>query len=149
VASTQALGPVTTAMLAVLRNSVSLTGYVGTRVYPDTDGCGIPAKVTYPYVSVEGAGETPANTMGGSADVAKFGSDVKVYIRIGSTARSDSQAWSILGILKGLLDGQPLTVSGYPNVSVVTYEDVQKVVDTVGGQVVREWVASFDVVVHQ
>jgi len=147
-ASTQALGPVITAILGVLRNTVALTAYVGTRIYPDASGCDVPGKVTYPYVSVEAGGETPENTMGGTPDIPKWGSRVRVHIRIGSQSRSDTQAASILGIVKGALDGQPLTVTGYPLVDVA-YEDLQPIKDVTAGQIVREWVAVFEAVVHQ
>ena len=146
--STQAIGPVLTAVLGVLRNTVALTTYVGTRVYPDASGCDVPPKATYPYVSVESAGETPENTMGGTPDVLKWGSSVKVYVRIASQSRSDLQAASMLGIVKGALDGQPLTVVGYPSVDVA-YESLQPLTDLVVGQTTREWIATFDVLVHQ
>lgn len=146
--STQATGPVLTAVLAVLRNTVALTTYVGTRLYPDASGCDVPSKATYPYVSVESAGETPENTMGGTPDALKWGSHVRVHVRIASQSRSDQQAASMLGIVKGALDGQPLTVTGYPSVDVA-YEAVQPLIDVVAGLQTREWVASFDVLVHQ
>lgn len=145
-ASTSALGPVCTAIRAALVASVSLTGYVGTRVYPDSDG-DAPQALRYPYVQVESNGEIPENTMG-PASAAKWGSVARVNIRIGSDSRSDAQANTIAGIVKGVLDGQPLTVSGYPFVTV-EYTDLQPIKDFVGGKTIREWVLGFDVTVHQ
>lgn len=147
-ASTQAIGPVLTAVLSALRNTVALTTYVGARVYPDVSGCEVPSKAIYPYVSVESASEMPENTMGGTPDVMKWGSRVGVHVRIASQSRSDQQAASMLGIVKGALDGQSLTVTGYPSVDVA-YESVQPLTDVVAGQPTREWVALFDVLVHQ
>lgn len=145
-ASTQALGPVTTAVLAALRASVTLTGYVGLRVYPDSNG-DVPAKPSYPYVQVESAGEEPENTLG-DVSAAKWGSHARLQVRIGSQSRSDAQANTVLGLVKGALDGQALTVSGYPDVDVA-YEGLQPLKDTVSGVTTREWVAIFDVLVHQ
>lgn len=145
-ASTQALGPVTTAVLAALRASVTLTGYVGLRVYPDGDG-DVPAKPAYPYVQVESAGEEPENTMG-PVSAAKWGSHARVQVRIGSQSRSDAQANTIVGIVKGVLDGQTLMVTGY-SFADVAYEGLQPLKDTVSGLTTREWVALFDVLVHQ
>lgn len=147
-ASTQAIGPAVTAILAILRTVTALTTYVGTRIYPDPSGCDVPGKATYPYVSVEVGNELPENTMGGTPDVSKWGSDVQVHIRIASNTRSDTQAWTIHGLVKGALDGQPISVTGYPSASIA-YEDLQPLRSDVAGAVVREWVTRYSVLVHQ
>lgn len=145
-ASTQALGPVITAVLAALRASVTLTTYVGVRVYPDSDG-DVPAKPVYPYVQVESLGEDPENTLGGPS-LAKWGSHARIAVRVGSQSRSDAQANAIVGIIKGVLEGQALTVAGYATADVA-YDGVQPMRDTVSGVTTREWIALFDVLVHQ
>lgn len=147
-ASTLALGPVVTAVLAALRATVALTGYVGARVYPDDNG-DVPAKPTYPYVQVESAGETEggASTMG-SPSSSHFGSIPRLQIRVGSNARSDAQANAITNIIKQALDQQPLTVSGFAFVNV-DYVDLAPLKDLVGGVTIREWVSTYEVLVHQ
>lgn len=145
-ASTLAMGPVVTAVLAALRASVALTTYVGLRVYPDANG-DAPSTPAYPYVQVESIAELPWNTMG-PASAAKWGSTTRFQVRIGSQSRSDAQANAIASIVKQALDGQPLTVSGYPY-ATVEYADIATLRDLVGGQTIREWVVSFEAWVHQ
>lgn len=145
-ASTLGLGPVITAVLAALRASVALTTYVGLRVYPDADG-DVPPKPGYPYVAVESSGETPFNTMG-DPGAAKWGGLVRVQVRVGSQSRTDAQANSITSVVKQVLDGQPLSVSGYATVDVA-YNDVAPLRDFTGGVVTREWVSTYEIMVHQ
>lgn len=145
-ASTLALGPITVAVLAALRASVALTTYVGVRVYPDDNG-DVPQKPVYPYVSVEGQGETPLNTFG-APSLASFGSEARISIRVGSQTRSDTQANSITSVIKGVLDAQALTVSGYPYVSI-EFESLAPLKDLAGGITTREWVSTYLVTVHQ
>lgn len=147
-ASTQAIGPVITAVLAILRASAPLAVYVSTRIYPDASGCDVPNKASYPYVSVESGGETPENTMGGTVDVLKFGSHVQLNIRIATLGLSDTQGWNIFGLVKGLLDGQPLTVSGYASAEI-EFRNSHPLQDEISGVIVREQVNVFDVLVHQ
>lgn len=146
--STQAIGPAVTAVLALLRAVSALTTYVGTRIYPDPSGCDVPSKPTYPYVSVEVANELPENTMGGTPDVLKWGSDVQLNIRVASNTRSDTQAWTIHGLIKAALDGQPIAITGYPFASI-GYEGLQPLRADIAGAVVREWVTRYTVLVHQ
>jgi hypothetical protein len=146
-ASTMALGPAITATRAALVASVSLTGYVGARVYPDSEG-DAPQKPRYPYVQVESGGETPFNTMGAGVDALKWGSVARVNVRVGSDSRSDAQVNTVSGLVKQALDGQTLTVSGYAH-ATAEFVDVTPMRDFVGGQTIREWVLAFDVTVHQ
>lgn len=141
-ASTLALPAIRTAILAVLRANVSLTGYVGTRVYPDSNG-DLPEKPTYPYVSVEGSSELPLNTMGAS-----FGSEARINIRVGSQTRSDTQADTITSLIKGLLDAQELTVTGY-RAAMCEYEALTPLKDAAAGIVTREWISTYLVTASQ
>ncbi len=146
-ASTLALGPVTTAVLAALRATIALTTYVGARVYPDSNG-DAPQKPTYPYVAVESHGETPFNTMGSGVSALKWGSVAQIGIRIASQSRSDAQVTSIASIVKGALDGQVLVVSGYASVDV-SYASIVPIEDLTAGVPTREWLVLVDVTVHQ
>lgn len=145
-ASTLALGPVMTAVLAALRASVSLTGYVGVRVYPDDDG-DVPTKPTYPYVQAESINEVPWNTFGAVTD-AHFGSIARFQVRVGSQSRSDAQANTIASLVKQVLDTQTITVTGYTNASV-EYVDLQTLRDMQGGITTREWLLTFEAWVKQ
>lgn len=145
-ASTLALGPVITAILAALRASVALTTYVGARVYPDDNG-DAPSILVYPYVQVESSGEVPFNTLG-EPSAAKWGGLVRVHVRVGSQSRTDAQANSMTSVVKQVLDGQSLTVAGYPFADVA-YEDLAPMRDATGGKVTREWVSTYEVMVHQ
>lgn len=146
-ASTLALGPVTTAVLAALRAVVALTTHVGARVYPDSNG-DAPQKTAYPYVQVEAQGETPFNTMGAGVSALKWGSVAQVGVRIFSNSRSDAQVTSIASIVKGALDGQALTVSGYASVDV-SFASIVPMQEFEAGVTIREWLVLFDVTVHQ
>lgn len=101
----------------------------------------VPQRPVFPYVYVQSAGERPFNTIG------MYGSVAGLVIRMMSQYRGDDEVESILGEVKGCLDGQPLTVAGYPSVKVV-FQNITPLTDfsTVD---TREWVAEFDVRVHQ
>lgn len=146
-ASTVALGPVTTAVLAMLRASIALTTHVGLRVYPDSNG-DAPQKATCPYVQVESIAETPFNTMGPNVDDPKWGSEGQVGIRVVSDSRSDAQISAIASVIRQVFDGRPLSVSGYGSASVA-YSHVVPMQDFVGGVRSREWLVVFDFMVHQ
>lgn len=147
-ASTLAMGAVITAILASLRASVTLTTHVAARVYPDDNG-DVPQKPGYPYVQVESGGESAfgANTMG-EPSAAKWGSVPRVQIRVGSQSRSDAQANAISNVVKQILDGQSLTVTGYPFVTV-EFRDLEPLRDFTAGVPTREWVNVYEVTVHQ
>lgn len=145
-ASTLALGPAITAVLAALRSSVTLTGYVGVRVYPDSNG-DVPGKPSYPYVAVESSSEVPFNTMG-APDALKYGSEARVQIRVGSQSRSDAQANTITSIIKQVLDAQVLTVAGYASTDVA-FETLTPMTDFAAGVTTREWVSTYQITVHQ
>jgi hypothetical protein len=146
-ASTLAIGSVVTTVLAVLRASISLTTYVGLRVYPDANGMA-PQTPAYPYVQVESLSETPFNTMGPSVDDPKWGSEGQVGVRIGSQTRSDAQASSIASVVKQVLDGRALNVTGYTSADV-SFSNLVPIQDFAGGVTTREWLMIFDFMVHQ
>ena len=145
-ASTLAVQPIRAAILALLRTSVSLTGYVAARIYPDTNG-DVPEKPIYPYVQVESQSELPLNTFGDATD-AHFGSEARVQIRVATQTRSDAQADSITSLIKGLLDTTDLNVAGYSAASA-EFETLAPLKDSAGGIVTREWISTYLVTVSQ
>lgn len=146
-ASTLAMGPAITAVLALLRASTVLTTHVGVRVYPDDRGM-VPTRPAYPYVQVESGTETPLNTMG-PATGAKFGSETRLRIRVGTQSASEAQANAITSVVKGILDAQPIAVTGYTQADI-EYQSLTPVTAVADGCVgVREWVSEYLVTVRQ
>jgi hypothetical protein len=147
VASTMALGPAITAVLALLRASVTLTTHVGARVYPDDRGM-VPTRPAFPYVQVESGSELPLNTMGAPSS-SKYGSEARVLVRVVSQSQSEAQANAISSVVKGVLDAQPITIAGYPFAGI-EYQQLTPVTDVVDGCAgVREWVNEYLITVHQ
>lgn len=148
-ASTLALGPCITAILAMLRASVALTTYVGTRVYPNDDG-DVPSRPACPYVQVETSGETPFNTMGGSITLPKFGSMVRIQVRVVSNTKSDVQANSITSVVKQALDVAAIDVAGYPN-ACIEFQGLTPLKQRAEPNCppTREWISDYLVTVHQ
>lgn len=142
-ASTSAIGPVCTAALAKLKADAAVIALVPAERIVDE----VPAREVYPYVLVESSGERPFDTMGGTPALLKWGSVTGLRVRAFSQYRGDAEVASIVGAIKGCLDGQDLTVSGYPTVSV-EFQTVVPLRDF-GAQVTREWITDFDVTVHQ
>ncbi len=148
-ASTLALGPATTAVLAMLRASVALTTHVGARLYPDASGDDVPARPSYPYVHVESLSEVPLNTMGGTPNILKWGSEARLQVRVVTQSKSEAQPNAISSVIKGALDGQPITVAGYAS-ACIEYQLIQPIVSQQAGcAVIREWVNDYLVTVHQ
>lgn len=142
-----ALGPAITAILALLRASVTLTTHVGVRVYPDDRGMA-PERVPYPYVQVETGNELPLNTLGPPA-TAKWGSSVRVSVRVVTNGPNEAQVNAISSVVKGVLDGQPITITGYPFAGI-EYRSLQPITTAKPGcPGVREWVNEYLVTVHQ
>lgn len=144
-ASTSAIAPVCSAALAALRANSAVLARVPVERILDT----VPARITGQYILVESAGERPQNTMGGTADALKWGSVAGLRIRtIGQYPVLDTDVWGTLSTIKGCLDGQPLTVTGYPTVSV-DFFNATMLESTLNGVPTRELVADFEVTVHQ
>lgn len=146
-ASTMAMGPAIVAVLALLRASVTLTTYVGVRVYPDDRGS-VPTRPAYPYVQVETGHEIPLNTMG-AANAAKYGSEARVIVRVVTQSQSEVQANAISSVVKGVLDAQAITITGYP-FATIEFENLTPITDVKDGCAgVREWVNEYLITVHQ
>jgi hypothetical protein len=142
-ASTLALGLCAAAVLAKLQTDSALLALVPVaRITADAG-----PRPIYPYVLVEGSGEVPLNTLGGSS-LPKFGSFARVQVRAVSQIPGETEAAAIIGAVKTALDGQPITVAGYLSAGV-TFEDLIPLKDTVNGIVTREWIAEFEVTVSQ
>jgi hypothetical protein len=147
VASTQALGPAITAVLAMLRASIALTTHVGVRVYPDDKGM-VGGRTAMPYVQVETGNELPFNTMG-PPSTSKWGSEVRLQVRVVCQGLSEAQPNAISSVVKQALDGQPIAVSGYGS-ACIEYQGLQPITAVKDGCAgTREWVNEYLVTVHQ
>ncbi len=146
-ASTMAMGPAITAVLALLRASVTLTTHVGARVYPDDRGMA-PSRPAYPYVQVETGTEIPRNTMG-AASALKYGSEARLRVRVVTNGQTEAQPNAISSVVKGVLDAQPITIAGYPfaGIEYQTLTPITTVLDGCAG--VREWLSEYLITVHQ
>lgn len=137
------LHSVCAALLAVLQASTTLTALVPASRITDE----VSPRPIYPYILIEGSGESPFNTMG-PASAPKWGGFARVHVRVVSQYRGDAEAQSILSVIRSVLDGQPLTVTGFPT-ALVSFENATLLKDTVVGVVTRELVGEFQVIVHQ
>jgi hypothetical protein len=106
-----------------------------------------PSSTTVPYVLVEGADETPFNTMG-EATLPKWGGLVGLRVRVVSNYRGDAEVNTILSLVKAALDGLPLIVAGYPT-AIVEFVRADLLKDTINNVVTRELVGTFRITAHQ
>jgi hypothetical protein len=146
-ASTLALGPVQAAMLAKLKAMAPIAS--------DTTGVVIPATrivdhqvgVLMPYVLVKGIDDLPFNTMG-AADQPKWGGIDTLRVRVVSQYRGEVEVYELMSKIKIALDGQPLTVVGFPT-AIVAWGRADMLEDTINNIVTRELVGTFSVTAHQ
>jgi hypothetical protein len=125
VGSTFALGLVSAAVIARLTThlplAARLTSSDGTiRIADEIPQAWLRDASFVPFVAVEGGTVRPFNTMGGP-DRPKWGEVDGLQVRVVSQFRGDQEAAELMSLVKQRLDGQPLTVAGYPSVGV-TFE---------------------------
>lgn len=142
------LDPACDALAGRLRSTAALLARLGSpsRLYPDANG-DVPPRPGYPYVSVEGAGETPYHTMGPDAG-GKWGGVARVQVRVASQLRSDQDVRSLTSLVKQALDGQAVTVPGF-GLAGVTFVSLIPLEDVVAGVKTREWISEYEVLAHQ
>lgn len=100
-----------------------------------------------PFVVITPGGERPFNTMGDVSD-AKWGGAVSIDVKAvcdGTTAAG----LAIVSRVKALLDGQTLTLSGFPS-AICEWDALHPAyAELVGGQPVWHVPATFTVTAHQ
>lgn len=152
--ATLALPAVLTAIVAKLVADTTLAGLVA-NAPAGFGGKGIynvvPQTALRPYLVVDAGTEVPFNTMGSGA---KWGGNCVVQLKAVTDAESDLPGLTILSRAKVVLDGQPLTVSGYPTAIVqweTTLPTYPEVVGSfqVGGVQVRHCPALVRVFAHE
>ncbi len=137
-----ALSVVTPVILAVLKAHAGLTALVAAERIVDN----VPARPTLPYVYVSSGSELADNTLGASDG--SWGSEPKVEVRAVSQFRGDQEVLSIMSQVRAALDGYRFTPTGYLP-TIVSFETGQMLIGTTEGVTTREYVAEFDVTVHQ
>lgn len=142
-ASTSAVGPVCTAALAKLRSNAAVTALVPIERIVDQ----VLPRTVFPYISVETLGERAFDTMGGTSDLPKFGSITRLFIRMRSQYGGEAEIAGIWSAVKAVLHNADLVVTGYPTVSI-ELQDMTAFLEF-DAVVTREWIADFDVTVHQ
>lgn len=142
-ASTSAISPVSSAALAKLKADAGVLARIpADRILDDAT-----SRTVMPYLLVETSGERSLNTMG-AASQPKWGSVAGLRVRIVSQYRGLSDIGDTLTAVKTCLDGQPLTVTDYPSVSV-DFMTATLLTDPLTGVTTRELIADFDVTVTQ
>jgi hypothetical protein len=109
-----AIQAIQTAIYGVLSGDATLVAQVGGRITNAT-----PSTPTYPYVQISHAHEKPFHGLGGATVSLGYNDIIRVHIY--SRYAGDLEALQILGRIRGLLDFQTLTVSGYSSV-ICEYE---------------------------
>lgn len=113
--ATDVLGPVAVALYQRLAGDAPLVAFLGVDAGRGLDGVYdlvAPEAAPTPYVVLGDGVETPRNVHGG------YGAEVIVDLHVWDRSQSTSTVSSIANRLRGLLDHQPLTVSGHTVVAV-------------------------------
>lgn len=145
-ASTMALGPCCVAVRTALAANASLTAIIGTNLYPNASG-DVQENKPKPHIVVESGSEIPFNTMGQPADL-HYGGFTTVNVRLVSIYRSEAQIQTMAGVVREILDGQELVVSGIGTL-IGVYQSMQALKATDAGIVTREWILGFEYLWHQ
>lgn len=130
------MGPVQEALYTRLTADPALTALV-TGVFDF-----VPETAAYPYIVIGEAVETPDNRHGG------FGRQTVVMLHIWSQYRGYSQALGILAQVTGLLDHQPLAVTGLRHIATRS-EFSQTLTDPEPPGDIRHVVARYRVITEQ
>jgi hypothetical protein len=131
--------PVLTAVVAKLKADATLSAIGIYNV--------VPQGALRPYLVIDGATEVPFNTLG-TPSMPKWGGDVTFQAKVVSN-QSDSEGLTILSRVKTVLDGQPLTMAGFPTV-IVSFDSLQpSFTEIVAGSPVRHVPSVFRVQAHE
>jgi hypothetical protein len=131
-----------TAIFALLSGDATLVGMVGGRITNTT-----PSTPVYPYVQMSHAHEKPFHGMGGATTALGYNDIIRVHVF--SRYAGDLEALHILSRVRGLLDFQPIAVSGFSSV-VCEYEMGRVLIETDINRVeIRHIPAEFRVRVRQ
>lgn len=153
-ASTLAVPAVLAAVRTLLVADVPLAGTLATA--PSAVGGGpaiyaegaVPQGAAFPYLTLGASTEIPFDTMG-TSDLPKFGSTTTFQVKALTKETADDGNYTRIGHVKRILDGAPLTVSGYASAFCEFDSAAESFTETIAGVVIRQFPATFRVVVHQ
>lgn len=131
-----------TSLTALLASFVAGYGS-GPAVYAEA---AVPARATFPYVTIGAPTEIPFNTMG---TVNAGGSECTIQVKAFSKLPNDDEVYSILSAVKAVLDTAALTVSGYVSADCQFEALPELFVENVDGVLVRQGPMIFRVYVHE
>lgn len=106
----------------------------------------VPGGATFPYLTIGAPTEVPFNTMG---DLQAGGSECTVQVKVFSRKPSRAEMDAIAGVLFELLDGEPMTVSGYGSCDCQFDAAPGDFTEIVGGIRIRQLPLIFRVRVHE
>lgn len=132
---------VQTAIYGVLNGDATLDTLAPGGVHND-----VPDGQAFPHVLISKATETPWHTFGGATSGLGWKNIIRVHVF--SRYQGDLEGLQILERVVTLLNYQPLTVTGFPQVSC-EYEQTRVLVEDIDKIETRHLVAEFCVLVHQ
>lgn len=115
---------------------------------PQQDGRDVTVASMYPQLLLTVPSEIPWNTMGAVGE-AKWGSSVIVGVKALTQGRNHDVGWSVLGRVCELLDGQPITVTGYGRASIERDAHPPPYAEFFAGLPFRHFPSLWRVYVHQ
>lgn len=130
-----------TAIYAVLSADATLLALTAGGVHND-----IPEGDVYPHVLISRATETTWHTFGTATTGLGWKNIIRIHVY--SRYQGDFEAMQIHERIVALLNFQPLTIAGYPQVSC-EYEQMRLLVEDVEKTETRHLVGEFCVMVHQ
>lgn len=124
----------------------------GPAIYTDGDAPqqngSVSTSAMYPQLLLSAPSEVPWNTMGGVGEQ-KWGSSLLIGVKALTQARNHDAGWAILNRVAGLLNGQPITVTGFGRASIELDGVPPPYPETFAGLPFRHFPSLWRVYVHQ
>lgn len=115
---------------------------------PQQDGRETTVASLYPQLLLSAPSEVPWNTMGAPGE-AKWGSSMFVGVKALTHGRNHDRGWAILNLVCGLLNGQPITVTGYGRAAIELDAMPPAYAEIFAGLQFRHFPSLWRVYVHQ
>lgn len=131
-----------TALGSLLADFASGFG-TGPAIYEEDN---VPGGATFPYVTIGAPTENPFNTMG---DAGAGGSDCTIQIKLFSRKSARAELDAMAACVFDVLDGDPMTVTGYASCDCEFESAPGDFAEIVGGIRVRQLPLIFRVYVHE
>lgn len=148
-----ALGPIYTALKALLAASPSVTGVLSTKAAGAGGGAaiydegGVTQGASMPYLTIGAGTQIGEHTFGSPSDL-RYGWNCTLQVKVVGTGM-DAVGMGILSAIIGVLyQGRALSVAGYRSAYVDEVSIVPTIVTTQAGVTIREWPAIVRVRVH-